>query len=265
MAPASASATMLEYQLLAVSGSDPDTQITDKASYGGLGGKTVTVPPGSGTINMILYAAIMSTNGIATDDGYNGGYLCFLSASNGANPKIHGALSGVLVNTGGVHADGSPGVGFANSPSSNGSPFDLNGDGDMDWGDTASGSTKRMFANAGSGPFYGDMVWGEDPLVNINGVDRTMIPAATVDFDYVSVGADAAIIHGYGFSNVSPATCFRTDGVLKNLKNNSTDISPRGTTLNPTFDITVTSVPEPAALALLAAGAAILLPWRRRG
>jgi hypothetical protein len=250
-----AQAGYLDYQLVAVGGEG--AVISNNATGPG---KTVQIPPGSGTITLIMYAAVQSTNGVATDDGYNGGAMCFLSSSSTGIPKIHGSLTGTLV------ATGAAGVGFTAYPSYSGGASDINHDGDMDWGDTSSGSTNIMAANAGGQPTVGDLQLGTT-LTPVNGVNRAMIPVATITYSYNGAAdGQVAILHGYGYSNTSPQTFVRTDGVNKNPKNNATDINPRGTVLNPTFDVTVTVVPEPATLALLGAGGLVLLPllWRRR-
>jgi hypothetical protein len=253
MAAVNAWAETLEYRYEVVSSTDPTAVILDPTHV-------QVQPGGSGSITAYLYATLQGADGTGTNDAYAGGALVFLSTTGGNNPnKLRGDFTAATL----VPK-------LAGTMSFVGGAKDVNGDGDLDWGDTHL-TTSIYQPNIGNVINDSTWDWGTDPLVG----GRTKILMGTLTWSYNNAGIDQqTILHGYSFW-ATKATYFKLDGgPTINVADNSTSVAPRSSAIgtpDPSFDITITStsgtgeaLPEPGTLALLCAGLAALVAWAWR-
>jgi hypothetical protein len=235
---------------------------------------TVTVPPlSTGSLTMKVSVLVPGANGDQTDDGYNGGTWCFYSTTAGGAPKLSGNYTAAtLRDTGGQMGvpnkdshgnwvwEMTEGMGFSAEVYwiggvLAGSPNDLNGDGDMDWG-SRTNSNYAYCPEAGLRPGgdgdplnFGDWVFGS------GSGDLAKIDVGTVTFTWTAPAADgtAASLYPQSFQSPPVSTYVLNDGVMSNIASNSPLID-----YGPAVTLRAEAVPEPSTFALAAAGLAAL-------
>lgn len=239
--------------LLALGSGVADAAITyDLRAVGATGAatvvnpKTVSVAPGGlvgSTVSFELFAVAAGTN-VTDDEGFQSGLMQIRTFAAGTK-NIKGDFTAKAL-----------GAGFSDSGSNSGSFADVNGDGDLDVGGTASSNaagyfTPRAAAIAlGTGPGgTSSFMIGTFTLTLTSVVDLNSVVNTLVNVSWPSLNT---ILN-------SQRSSWRAD----NVSRNGGTAAPYNTIAG--ADVQIQLVPEPSAFGMLLVGALGLVGFRRIG
>ncbi len=204
----------------------------------GLDSKTKYVTANGQVVTMELWAMVTGSGpGL---EGFDYGFGSVLSSSGG---NIKGNLSATLV------------APFNQGGSQNGTPTDLDGDGDLDLGSNGSLSTDPGFMDARSAGMQ------TNGTTITNGQEFKL---ATLTFTVTNIAnfSDFSTI-SLNF-RVTPFTTGIVREALWQEDGQATDSTSTGASVPGVGAAVLISVPEPSSMLLLGSGAALCGAWRRR-